>query len=282
VPPRRVDVRTAVVGHVEWVTFAYVRTVPDAGDIVHAADVLDVPAGGGPVAAVQLAKLAGECTLYTALGDDELGHRAKAELEGMGVRVEAAFRSEPQRRAFVHVDISGERTITVLGSRLDPRGGDPLPWDGLDGTDALYFCAGDVDALRQARRSRVLVATARERETIAGSGVRFDAVVGSRTDPSERFDPDAFEVSPLLSCWTESEHGGRYASADGSSGRWKPLALKRRGDTYGAGDSFAAGLTYGLGRGLATDGALELAACCGAACVEGLGPYEGQLTATGL
>ena len=50
-------------------------------------------------------------------------------------------------------------------------------------------------------------------------------------------------------------------------------------DAYGCGDSFAAGLTFGLGRGDGVDGALELAARCGAACLTGRGPYEAQLGA---
>ena len=49
-------------------------------------------------------------------------------------------------------------------------------------------------------------------------------------------------------------------------------------DTYGAGDSFAAGLTYGLANGLEREEALELASRCGAAVLTGRGPYEGQLT----
>jgi ribokinase len=48
-------------------------------------------------------------------------------------------------------------------------------------------------------------------------------------------------------------------------------------DAYGAGDCFVAGLTYGLGAGLSPDEALALGARCGAACVTGRGPYEGQL-----
>src|SRR3712207_6421071 len=113
--------RTAVVGHVEWIEFARVERVPHPGEIVHALDTWEEPAGGGAVAAVQLAKLAGECTLFTAFGDDELGHRARGELERLGVRVEAEFRPEPQRRGFVYVDAAGERTITVIGSRLGPH-----------------------------------------------------------------------------------------------------------------------------------------------------------------
>ena len=68
--------QVAVVGHVEWVEFARVEAMPASGDIVHATDVWAEAAGGGAVAAVQLARLAGEATLFTVLGNDELGRRA--------------------------------------------------------------------------------------------------------------------------------------------------------------------------------------------------------------
>ena len=55
-------------------------------------DTWEEPGGGGAVAAVQLARLAGECLFLTALGDDELGHRAERELTALGVRVEVAWR----------------------------------------------------------------------------------------------------------------------------------------------------------------------------------------------
>jgi ribokinase len=44
------------------------------------------------------------------------------------------------------------------------------------------------------------------------------------------------------------------------------------------GDSFAAGLTYGLGAGMAASEGLALAARCGAVCLTGRGPYERQVT----
>ncbi len=68
--------KVAVVGHVEWVTFAHVPHIPTAGEIVHAEDTFEEPAGGGAVAAVQLARLAGEAVLVTALGEDEHGRRS--------------------------------------------------------------------------------------------------------------------------------------------------------------------------------------------------------------
>ncbi len=163
--------RVAVVGHVEWIQLARVEKVPAPGEIVHASEVWEEPAGGGAVAAVQLARLAGECLFITALGDDALGHRAKQDLERLGVRVEAAWRSEPQRRAFVHVDADAERTITVMGERVGPDGDDPLPWAELNGTDAVYFTAGDSAAVRRARAARKLVATVRAIAPLAKAGL---------------------------------------------------------------------------------------------------------------
>ena len=159
--------RVAVVGHVEWIDFARVERLPAPGEIVHARESWEDPGGGGAVAAVQLARLAGECLFLTALGDDPVGHRAKRELEELGLRVEAAWRSEPQRRGFVHLDANAERTITVMGERLGPRGDDPLPWDELEDADAVYLTAGDSRAVQAARAARMLVATVRAVEALA-------------------------------------------------------------------------------------------------------------------
>src|SRR5438046_8738631 len=94
--------RVAVVGHVEWVEFARVEHVPVPGEIVHALETWQEPAGGGAVAAVQLARLAGDCLFLTALGDGDLGHRAASELEQLGVMVAPAWRPEQQRSSDVH------------------------------------------------------------------------------------------------------------------------------------------------------------------------------------
>src|SRR6266540_2082143 len=180
-------VRTAVIGHVEWVEFVHVQRVPRSGEIVHASASWAVPAGGGGVAAVQLAKLAGGATLFTALGDDRLGKASLRGLEELGVRVHAVFRPIPQRRCFTYIDGRGERTITTIGERLNPTGDDPLPWDDLVETDAVYFTAGDRGALEAARRARALVATSRVLEGLASAGVKLDGLVGSASDPSEAY-----------------------------------------------------------------------------------------------
>jgi ribokinase len=271
----------AVVGHVESILFAVVPHMPVAGEIIHAEETFEEPAGGGAVSAVQLAKLAGEATLYTALGDDEYGHRAEDRLRGLGLRVMVVWRRELQRRGFVHLDSNAERTITVIGSRLGPRGDDPLPWHELAESDAVYFTAGDAAAARAARAARVLVGTARGLETLAVAGVGLDALVSSSRDVGERYEAGVLAPPPRLVVRTAGSSGGAFETADGRRGSWEatPLPGPPR-DAYGCGDSFAAGLTYGLGAGMSPEDALELAARCGAACLSGRGPYEGQLRLT--
>jgi len=270
--------RAAVVGHVEWIEFGRVGHVPVPGEIVHVTETWEEPAGGGAVAAVQLCKLAGEATLYTALGDDEVGHRCKEALEELGLRVEAVFRPEPQRRGFVHVDWTGERTITVIGDRLGPRADDPLPWGEMRDIDAVYFTAGDSGTARAARKAATLVATARGLETLAEAGIQLDALVGSSRDPGERYSPGDLDPAPKHVIRTAGAGGGEWEIPGGESGRWEGTPVPGPiSDAYGCGDSFAAGLTYGLGKGLNVQEAAELGARCGAACSTGRGPFEGQL-----
>jgi ribokinase len=270
----------AVVGHVEWVQFAHVQHVPRAGEVVHAHDPFEEPAGGGAVAAVQLARLAGATALVTCLGEDHHGRRSRTRLTQLGVDVRASVLQSATRRAVTLVDDARERTITTFGPRLEPRGGrDDERWSGLEGIDGLYFTAGDEAELRIARsRSRVLVASPRARDAL-GHGVPLDALVLSGDDEIELRAAEHTLAEAELVVWTEGGHGGRYRRRDGETGRWAAVPPPgERVDSYGCGDSFVAGLTYGLAADLPLADALALAARCGAVCLTGRGPYERQLT----
>jgi ribokinase len=261
-------VRCAVVGHVEWVESVLVDHVPGAGQIAHGTADWSEPAGGGAVAAVQMLKLAGACDFFTALGDDELGRRSAARFAELGLATDVEWSGE-SRRAFVQVDAQGERTITTVGPKLRRR---ELP--PMDGYDAVFFVAGEPGALRAARAARFLSATPRELPTLLEGGVHLDLLVGSGTDPGERYD-GGLDVALVVR--TEGVRGG---TADGR--RYEAVAAPGPiVDTYGAGDSFSAALTFALGRGDPLDDALALAARAGAAVITGKGPYAAQLVAAG-
>ena len=252
----------AVVGHVEWIEFVRVEAVPRPGEIVGARETWGEPAGGGGVAAAELARLAGEATLFCRLGGDELGARARRELEAVSVRIHAPESEGEQRRGFCFIDDVGERTITVIGDKPRPQGGDgSLPWEKLDGADGVYFTAGDAAAARQARRARVRVATARELPTLHAAGVELDALVGSGDDDAERYQAGDLEPPPKLVVSTSGSLGG-WAQPGGPYKAIAPAGSYE--DTYGAGDCFAAGLTYALAKGMEITDALAFAAERGA------------------
>ena len=261
--------RVAVVGHVEWIRFARVERMPAGGEIAHSFDDWEQVGGGGGVAAIQLARLADECALFTALGDDELGRRSREALEEEGVRVHARVARKPQRWAFTHVDDGGERTITTVGDKLRPRGhDDSLPWHELARADGVFFVAGDVDALRCARRARVLTATARELEVLRRGAVALEALIGSGEDEAERYRPGDLEPAPTLVVTTAGGLGG-WAQPGGPFSASPPPGPVV--DSYGAGDSFAAGLTFALAVGMPPPEAIGFAARCGAAALTGRG-----------
>jgi ribokinase len=272
VNPALAQLELAVVGHMEWVSFVAVEQLPEAGVVQHACAFREEPAGAGAVAAVQLARLTGRRVhFFTALGRDAIGEQAVARLQQLGLELHVAWREAPSRRGVSFVDGAGERSITVIGERLSPAAADPLPWSKLAHCHGVFVSAADAAALRLSRRARVLTATPRLRlPVLEASGVVLDALIGSALDPAEQVASGALSRPPRLRIATEgsaggwSEPGGRYPA--------QPLQGPLR-DSYGCGDSFAAGVTAGLAAGWSATRAISLGARCGAACATLFGPY---------
>jgi ribokinase len=260
----------AVVGHVEWVELLHVGTFPRPGEVIDATTPIEFAGGSGGIAAVQLAKLAGGVTFFTQLTNDERGHLAREELERQGVRVEATHVPGEQRRAFVVVDGTSERTIVVSGEKRVPLGTDPLAWTHLADFDGVLFLCGDADALDAARRARVLAATARWLPLLQTTGVRIDALVRSGVDPNERYEPGELRPEPALVVTTAGSQGGSLSFAGGTSVRYPAASPPGPAvDAYGCGDSFAAALLFALVENREPEDAVAFAAQCGAACLAG-------------
>jgi ribokinase len=257
--------RLAVVGHVEWVTHTDAPFIPAAGEIVHLSDPLQQPAGGGAVTAAALVRMGAQVSFFTAAAPDV---PVVESLEALGVRVLAAPRPAPHTRCLVMRDPSGERTICVIGENLHPTADDPLPWDELVECDGVYFTGRDPRTLRLARAAGVLVVTARRFDALAESGVRADVLVGSAHDRGERFDLGRLSSRPDHVIVTDGARGGSGYQAVPAPA---PLV-----DTYGAGDTFAAGLLYGLSQGAPIGEALAVGAEMAAEAVTWRGAYPAQ------
>jgi ribokinase len=259
--------RTAVVGHIEWVDFIPIARMPKEGEVLHAkGPAFTRAAGGGGVASVVLFELGAVVDFFCALGDDPHGHAAAEQLAVRGVTVHAAWRADqPTRRALTLLEDGGERTIVTVGERLEPRGSDDLPWDLLAEAGGVYFTAGDVAALKQARRAGKLVASPRARSAL-DQGPEIDALVYSGGDPDETAWASRLNGRARLLVETRGADGGVWSGE--SEGSWQAVApdgpVK---DSYGCGDSFAAAFTFALGGGATVAEAAELGARIGARCL---------------
>ena len=266
------ELRLAVVGHVEWMTFLQVDQLPAAGRVAHATSSQEHPAGGGAVSAVRMAQLCGNrVQFFTALGRDELGERSCRELEALGIDVQVAWRDAPTRRGMSMVDPGGDRAITVIGERLQPQAADALPWALLADCDAVFVSAADPKALQLCRSARVMTATPRVRlHNLDAAGIELDALIGSGLDPGEQLPTTLGFPRPRLQIATEGMAGGRLIPG----GRYSAVPAPGPSiDSYGCGDSFAAGVTAGLAAGFAVEDAIRLGAEAGAACSTWIGPY---------
>ena len=216
--------RFAVVGHVEWVDFLTVPRVPLAGEIVHASKWWAEPAGGGAVAAVQLAKLAGTATFFTALGNDDHARRAAAELRAHGVEVEAVGATVRNGEAL-------RCSTPAASARSSCRGNASSPSETTTcrGTASRRWTASTSPAvtrasLRAARAARTLVATPRAHDAFTGSDVTLDALVRSAGDAGEQDDWSARRLTVRRAGRTE----GRTRQLTAAPARSKPLPSTAR------------------------------------------------------
>ena len=119
--------------------------------------------------------------------------------------------------------------IAQLGQPVLRRVADPVPPEVIGTEDFQHFLGEMLDTLREA-------------------GVPLDLLIGSATDPGERYDGS---LDARLLVLTEGRNGGtangeRFSAVEPDA----PVV-----DTYGAGDSFSATLAFALARGDPATGA---------------------------
>ena len=266
------NLNLAVVGHVEWINFLKVDQLPKPGVISHSEKSLEYPAGGGSIIAKTLSELTlNQIHFFTALGNDDYGDRCFKILSNMGIKLHVAWRDKPTRRGFSMIDSQGERAITVIGERLAPNYRDNLDWSILKKMDGIFITASDSEIFKMARSASILCTTPRVGiNTINKSNVSLDGLIGSNLDPGEEFSFSELLVKPKYTIKTEGEKGGIIFPG----GRYEALKNKgRKVDSYGCGDSVAAGILYGMASNWDIDKSLNLAKVIGRDSSEFFGPY---------
>ena len=237
-----------MVGHVEWVQSRGWRTCRARARGACARPFRGAGRGGA-VAGVQLARLAGSCTLITALGDDEYGRRSLARLRELAVDVAHAHASADascsdarRRRARAHDHDLRRGACSRRETRTSQRGGAwpaSTPCTSPPATRPRCACAcGQPRARRRSAPRHAL-----------GHGVPIDALVLSAAidrAPRVATQPSGCRGRRV----TEGKHGGSSARARVDCRFEAAPLLGDPVDAYGCADSFAAGFTYGLGAGL--------------------------------
>ena len=263
----------AVIGHVEWINFLKVDQLPNPGVISHSRKSLEYPAGGGSIIAKILSELnLNQIHFFTALGNDDYGDKCLKILSSMGIKLHVAWRDKPTRRGFSLIDSQGERAITVIGERLAPNCGDNLDWSIFKKMDGIFITASDSEIFKMARSASILCTTPRVGlDTINKSDVLLDGLIGSNLDPSETFSFSELSHKPKYTIKTEGENGGIIFPG----GRYKAFKNKKlKIDSYGCGDSFAAGIIYGMASKWNIEKTLNLARVLGRDASEFFGPYS--------
>tara|TARA_Y100001968_G_scaffold81156_1_gene72299 strand:- start:2987 stop:3829 length:843 start_codon:yes stop_codon:yes gene_type:complete len=265
--------KLAVIGHIEWVTFLKVDQLPLAGQISHAKNCFEEPAGGAAVAAVQMARLInGPVDLITSLGKDTYGEKCYERLSNLGLNLKVAWREKPTRKGISLISNDVERAITVIGDRLQPIASDDLPWSDMKNYDGIFVTATDKEGIKFARKAKFLAVTPRTgKNTLKISNVKINALIGSGLDPGEKINYEELVPKPDIYIATEGKSGGTIYPKKHKYNSIKPSSKEI--DSYGCGDCFAGAVTAAMSAKMDLDEAIKIGAYCGAECSTHYGPY---------
>ncbi len=134
-----------------------VEKTPMPGETVIGSDYRLIPGGKGANQALAARRAGADVRLVGAIGDDDIGTVALAELEPGGVDLSAvARRRGTTGLAIITVDDKGENTIVVSPGANATATADQIPADALTAADTLLLQleVPEKEAMEAARRAR--------------------------------------------------------------------------------------------------------------------------------
>ena len=240
-------VNLTVVGSINVDYTLQVERLPRPGETVAAHHFLRAPGGKGANQAVAAARLGAKVTMVGAVGDDMLAEEALVGLRAAGVKLELE-RTGETGLAMIYVDASGENEIAVFpgaNGALTPRE-----------VGGFVLCQLEVPD---------------EVVRLAAKSARFFVLNAS---PARELDvePNLLIVNALeyetfsrgkLVAVTYGAEGAALVKDGEEIARAQAPTIEAR-DGTGAGDAFAAALTYTLLAGVPPENALRFACTAGA------------------
>jgi ribokinase len=253
--------RIAVVGSINLDLVARVNRLPRPGETLTDAELSRVPGGKGANQAVAAARLGADVRFVGAVGDDEFGQLAPAELRAAGVDLaDLQVLEAPTGIALILVDDEGENQIVVVpgaNHELDPA----------------RIETGDVRALicQLEIEDAAIESAAAQREGFfclnAAPARPVSEAILQRADliVANTYELDALGSSPLgaLFAVTLGAEGALLIDDGQEVARATPPAVEAV-DGTGAGDAFTACLVVSLLEGRAREEALRRACAAGA------------------
>ena len=274
--------RVTVVGSVNADLVVAVARLPAAGETVTGGTFARHGGGKGANQAVAAARLGARVRLIAAVGDDDLGADAVAELEAEGVDVSAVVRRAGVATgvALITVDAAGENQIAVASGANATLDGEAVraALAGAEPPDVVLLGHEVPDAA-----------------VVAGAGAAGVAILNPA--PARRIPDAVLDAGPLLTpnAAEARELGGAEALAartrapvlftlgadgvlllDGGASRRLPAPAVDTVDTTGAGDAFNGALAAELAAGRDVEDAVRTAVAAAALSTRARGARAGM------
>jgi len=283
--------RVLVVGSINMDLVMKAPRLPAPGETVLGGWFSVVPGGKGANQAASAARLGCCVRLVGAVGDDDFGAAALANLERQGVDVSAVARlaSASTGVASILVDATGENSIVVAGGANDLVDTAMVAADLIEWADVVVLqceipiltVAAAIAAARGAGKLTILNA-APATDSLPPGAYHVDYLVVNEQEAQALtgIEPDAPE-SALSAARELFRRGATHAivtlgamgcvHSDSDSGQHIAAPAVEAADSTAAGDAFVGALATAVGEGRSTLDALRYANCAGALAVTKLG-----------
>jgi len=286
-----------VVGHTALDRVYRIDAFPGSPTKVSARDHRDEGGGSAANAAAAIAVLGGQARLWSRIGDDDIGAKARRALARTGVDVSSVIACEGAKTptAAVIVDAKGERLVISEDDHTFPMPADWLPLALIATAGAVLSDLTWLEGTRAAFAAARAVGVPTVLDVDLGVGVLLPQVVDV-TDVAifsapafEKFVPGADDAARFAALKVQGvRHAGVTRGANGYvwcgaqgtgvQGAFKVPVV----DTTGAGDTFHGVFALGLAEGLSDADCALLAAAAASLKCRRLGARAGLPTAVEL